>query len=113
MLEANLRARKEVWRQDLRQIKSLGFHTILAWIDWTSGEPAEGRYSFFTLDIRLDLAEEEDLKVFAQVYMDSAPPWVGAVPRRILVVDDEEPARRLISLIMLKEKHRGRRCRGR
>ena len=77
MLEKNARAKKEIWRKDVRQIKALGFNTIRTWIDWASGEPRERQYNFENLDVILELAEEEGLKVFVQVYMDSAPHWVG------------------------------------
>ena len=77
MLEADPRAKKEEWRRDLRQIKALGFNTVRCWIDWASGEPAPGAYRLDTLDVLLSLAEEEGLKVVVQVYMDSAPEWVG------------------------------------
>ncbi len=78
MLEGNARAKKERWRQDVRDIKAVGFNTVRAWIDWASGQPAEGRYDFETLEVLLELAEEEGLKLVLQVYMDSAPFWVGA-----------------------------------
>ncbi len=77
MLEADPRAKKEAWRADLRQIKRLGFNTIRCWMDWASGEPAEKQYRFDTLDVLLELAEQEGLKVILQVYMDSAPSWLG------------------------------------
>jgi beta-galactosidase GanA len=77
MLEPNARAKKELWRQDIRQIKSLGFNTVRTWIDWATGEPREHEYHFENLDVILELAEEEGLKVFLQVYMDSAPRWLG------------------------------------
>jgi beta-galactosidase len=77
MLERDARSKKEIWRKDVEQIKSLGFNTIRAWIDWASGEPAPGRYDFETLDVLLELAQEEGLKLMLQVYMDSAPAWVG------------------------------------
>jgi beta-galactosidase len=77
MLEGQARSKKEIWRGDVRQIKSLGFNTVRTWIDWASGQPAEGRYDFETLDVLLELAEEEGLKLVLQVYMDSAPQWVG------------------------------------
>lgn len=77
MLESNPTAKKELWRADVRKIKSLGFNTLRCWIDWASGEPREGQYNFDTLDVLLSLAEEEGLRVFVQVYMDSAPAWVG------------------------------------
>lgn len=77
MLESDARAKKEIWRTDVRQIKQLGFNTVRAWIDWASGEPAEQAYHFETLDVLLELAEEEGLKLVLQVYMDSAPQWIG------------------------------------
>jgi beta-galactosidase len=77
MLERDPRAKKEEWRRDLKQIKALGFNSIRCWIDWASGEPAPGAYRLDTLDVLLSLAEDEGLKVIVQVYMDSAPEWVG------------------------------------
>jgi beta-galactosidase len=77
MLERNARSKKETWRGDVRQIKALGFNTVRAWIDWASGQPEERRYDFETLDVLLELAEEERLKLVLQVYMDSAPAWIG------------------------------------
>lgn len=78
MLERDARQKKELWRKDVRAIKGLGFNTIRTWIDWSTGEPRERQYNFENLDVILELAEEEGLKVFLQVYMDSAPRWVGA-----------------------------------
>ena len=77
MLESGARLKKELWRKDVRQIKALGFNTIRTWIDWATGEPREGQYNFENLDVILELAEEEGLRVFLQVYMDSAPFWLG------------------------------------
>ncbi|MBS1855174.1 MAG: beta-galactosidase [Acidobacteria bacterium] len=77
MLESNPRAKKEVWRRDIRQIKALGFNTVRTWIDWATGEPRQGEYHFENLDVILELAHEEGLRVMVQVYMDSAPRWVG------------------------------------
>ena len=77
MLERQARSKKEAWRKDVQQIKALGFNTVRAWIDWASGQPAEGKYDFETLDVLLELAEEEGLKLVLQVYMDSAPQWLG------------------------------------
>ena len=42
MLERDARSKKETWRKDVEQIKSLGFNTVRAWIDWASGEPSRG-----------------------------------------------------------------------
>ena len=77
LLERDARSKKQIWRKDVQQIKALGFNTIRAWIDWASGEPAPGKYDFETLDVLLELAEEESLKLVLQVYMDSAPQWLG------------------------------------
>jgi beta-galactosidase len=78
MLERDARSKKEIWRKDIRQIRALGFNTVRTWIDWATGEPREHEYHFENLDVILELAEEEGLKVFLQVYMDSAPRWLGA-----------------------------------
>ncbi len=77
MLEPDPRAKKELWREDIRKIRGLGFRAIRCWVDWASAEPEPGRYDFSTLDVLLELAEEEGMRVFVQVYMDSAPEWVG------------------------------------
>lgn len=77
MVERQARSKKEIWRKDIRAIRDLGFNTVRAWIDWASGEPAEGEYDFETLDVLLELAGEEGLKLVLQVYMDSAPQWIG------------------------------------
>jgi beta-galactosidase GanA len=77
MLERDPLAKREAWRRDLQQIRKLGFNAIRCWIDWASGEPREGQYHFETIDVLLKLAEQEGLKVIVQVYMDSAPAWVG------------------------------------
>lgn len=77
MLERDPLSKAAVWRKDLAQIHKLGFNSVRCWIDWASGEPEEGRYQFETIDVILKLAEEQGLKVIVQVYMDSAPPWVG------------------------------------
>ncbi len=92
MLEADPLAKKEIWRKDLKQIKALGFNTVRCWIDWASGEPAEGQYRFDTIDVILKLAEEEGLRVFVQVYMDSAPDWVGRKYRDALFVSSNGQA---------------------
>src|SRR6185312_2564232 len=77
MLERDPLSKVDAWRKDIAQIKKLGFNTVRCWIDWASGEPEEGRYQFQTIDVILKLAEEQGLKVIVQVYMDSAPSWVG------------------------------------
>lgn len=65
------------WKKDLQQIKKLGFNTVRTWVEWTACEPAPGRYRFDNLRLLLELAREAGLKVLVQVYVDSAPDWVG------------------------------------
>ncbi len=77
MLEPDPASRKELWRADLKKIKAAGFNTVRCWIDWASAEPKEGQYHFETLDVLSDLAAEEGLRLVVQVYMDSAPDWLG------------------------------------
>jgi beta-galactosidase GanA len=66
------------WKADLLKIKGLGFNTVRTWVEWNVGEPREGEYHLENLDLLLKLAQETGLKVFVQVYVDSAPEWVGA-----------------------------------
>jgi beta-galactosidase GanA len=65
------------WGKDLDQIKAVGFNTVKTWIDWATAEPRPGQYSFANLDLLLHLAQEHGLRVIVQVYLDSAPDWVG------------------------------------
>jgi beta-galactosidase len=68
---------RDEWRSDLEQIKSLGFNTVRTWVEWTHSEPQEGQYNFRNLELLCELAREAGLKVFIQVYGESAPDWVG------------------------------------
>jgi len=77
MLETVTPLSAAVWRKDLEQIKSLGFNTVRPWIEWTACEKEEGKYDFSALRTVCDLANEIGLKVVLQVYIDSAPDWVG------------------------------------
>lgn len=65
------------WGRDLDQIKSLGFNTVKTWVDWATAEPLAGQYRFQNLELLLKLAEERGLRVIVQIYLDSAPDWVG------------------------------------
>lgn len=78
MLETVTPESAAVWRKDLQQIKSLGFNTVRTWVEWTACEKDEGLYDFGALALIVDLAGEIGLKVIVQVYIDSAPDWVGA-----------------------------------
>jgi len=68
---------RDEWRRDLQQIKALGFNTVRTWVEWTHSEPKEGQFDFRNLQLLSELAEEIGLKVFIQVYGESAPDWVG------------------------------------
>lgn len=78
MLETVTPQSREVWKKDIDQIKRLGFNTVRTWIEWTACEKAEGKYDFSALELLTDLAGEAGLRVIVQVYIDSAPDWVGA-----------------------------------
>lgn len=77
MLETVTPRSREAWKKDIDQIKRLGFNTVRTWIEWTACEKAEGRYDFSALELLTDLAGEAGLRVIVQVYIDSAPDWVG------------------------------------
>ncbi len=68
----------QLWKEDLLKIKGLGFNTVRTWVEWNVGEPREGEYHLENLDLLLRLADQAGLKVIVQVYVDSAPEWVGA-----------------------------------
>lgn len=65
------------WKKDLQQIKSLGFNTVRTWVEWAHCEPRSGEYHFENLKLLCELAQEIGLKVIIQMYVDSAPDWVG------------------------------------
>ena len=77
MLEPVTPESAKAWRADLQKIKSLGFNTVRTWTEWSANEPKPGEYHFEQLDLMLQLAQEAGLKVIVQVYVDSAPDWVG------------------------------------
>lgn len=77
MLEEYSPEKRPVWLKDLQQIKELGFNTVRCWVEWSSNEKEEGQYDFRALEALLELAEEAGLKAIVQVYIDSAPEWVG------------------------------------
>jgi beta-galactosidase GanA len=77
MLETVTPQSREAWKMDIDQIKRLGFNTVRTWIEWTACEKTEGTYDFSALELLTDLAGEAGLRVIVQVYIDSAPDWVG------------------------------------
>lgn len=92
MLEAITPDSPRLWRADLLKIKNLGFNTVRTWVEWNVGEPREGEYHLENLDLLLRLANEVGLKVIVQVYVDSAPEWVGEkYPDGHYAAQDEQP----------------------
>ena len=80
---------REEWRRDLANIKKLGFNTVRTWVEWSSVEPRRGQYQLDNLKLLMELAREAGLRVFIQVYVDSAPDWVGeAYPNALFVAQD-------------------------
>jgi beta-galactosidase len=65
------------WGKDLDQIKAVGFNTVKTWVDWATAEPHPGEYNFANLELLLSLAQKHGLRVIVQIYLDSAPDWVG------------------------------------
>ena len=65
------------WGADLDAIKADGFNTVKTWIDWKTGEPGHGQFDFDNLNLLMRLAQERGLRVIIQIYLDSAPDWVG------------------------------------
>ncbi|MGB7438521.1 MAG: beta-galactosidase [Candidatus Acidiferrum sp.] len=92
MLEEITPDSPRLWKDDLLKIKGLGFNTVRTWVEWNVGEPREGEYHLENLDLLLRLANEVGLKVIIQVYVDSAPEWVGAkYPEGRYAAQDGQP----------------------
>ena len=92
MLEEVNAESARLWKQDLLKIKGLGFNTVRTWVEWNVGEPREGEYHLENLDLLLRLADEAGLRVIVQVYVDSAPEWVGAkYPEGRYAAQDGQP----------------------
>jgi beta-galactosidase len=77
MLEKVDSTSAERWGKDLDQIKAVGFNTVKCWVDWATAEPQPGDFRFQNLELLLKLAEARGLRVILQIYLDSAPDWVG------------------------------------
>ncbi len=77
MLEPLDSTSAERWGKDVDQIKGVGFNTVKCWVDWATAEPRPDDFHFENLDLLLRLAHARGLRVIVQVYLDSAPDWVG------------------------------------
>jgi beta-galactosidase len=92
MLETITKDSPSLWKEDLLKIKGLGFNTVRTWVEWNVGEPEEGKYHLENLDLLLRVADEVGLRVIVQVYVDSAPEWVGKkYPDGRYSAQDEQP----------------------
>lgn len=76
MLSPLTASSREEWQRDLNRIRALGFNAVRTWVEWAHCEPRPGEYHFENLELLLDLAHEEGLRVLIQMYVDSAPDWV-------------------------------------
>lgn len=77
MLEKLDATSAERWGKDLDAIKATGFTTVKCWVDWATAEPKPGEFSFENLDLLLRLAHDRGMRVIVQIYLDSAPDWIG------------------------------------
>ncbi|MBN1543661.1 beta-galactosidase [candidate division KSB1 bacterium] len=77
MLSTITPASRREWSRDLAQIKSLGFNTVRTWVEWAHCEPQPGEYRYDNLELLCELAQEHNLRVIIQMYIDSAPDWVA------------------------------------
>lgn len=63
-------------RSDLRKVKDLGIGFIRLWVNWRDAEPMPGAYEFRELKETMDVAEEVELSVVLQVYLEFGPDWL-------------------------------------
>ncbi|MDY0231376.1 MAG: beta-galactosidase, partial [Candidatus Saccharicenans sp.] len=90
MIEPVTESSRTEWKKDLEQIKKLGFNTVRCWIEWAYNEKEENQYDFSSLQLLTDLAGEVGLRVICQVYIDSAPEWVGKkYPESVFVASND------------------------
>lgn len=68
---------RELASRDLEKIRELGFNSIRYWIDWAAIEPKPNTWVLDHLDHLMDEAERNGLKVIIQLYLESAPNWLG------------------------------------
>ncbi len=69
----------KIAQRDLENIKRLGFNSVKYWVDWLAVEPEHGVWNLDFIDTLMNLAEENELKVIIQLYLDSAPNWIASL----------------------------------
>ena len=67
----------ETWKRDMANIKKLGFNAVRGWVNWATTEPEPSNFDFEEVDLLIDLAEKNDLKVILQTYVEFAPDWLN------------------------------------
>jgi len=67
---------RNIWERDIANIKKLGFNAVRGWVSWAHTEPEPGKFIFDDVDLLMDLAEKNGLRVILQIYLEAAPDWV-------------------------------------
>ena len=66
---------RRYWRQDLANMKELGFTDIKYWVQWRWSHRDENEFYFDDLDELMDLANEFGLRVTLNTIFDVTPVW--------------------------------------
>lgn len=77
------------WERDLKNFAAQGFNTIKIWAQWRWNNPSEEAYDFSDLDVLMDLAQENKLKVVINTIFDVAPAWFyQKYPESLMITAD-------------------------
>lgn len=66
---------KKFWRNDMANMKKLGFTDIKFWVQWRWSHRAENEFYFNDIDELMDLAHEFGLRVTLNMIFDVTPVW--------------------------------------
>ncbi len=66
---------RKFWRQDLADMKALGFTDIKYWVQWRWSHRGENEFYFDDIDELMDLAHEFGLRVTLNIICDVTPVW--------------------------------------
>ena len=67
---------RRYWRQDLANMKELGFTDIKYWVQWRWSHRDENEFYFDDLDELMELANEFGLRVTLNTIFDVTPVWL-------------------------------------
>jgi beta-galactosidase len=67
---------QDCWEQDLRRMRELGCNCVKFWVQWRWSHRTEDRFYFDDLDLLMDLAAANNLKVHLNTIFDVAPIWL-------------------------------------